>query len=81
MAFSKRRTTPHIIDIAMDNQSVMETNHNKFVWVFIDKKNSLAKLTSYIVGDIARVVIFIKARKYFTHWCMITLRYSSFKFP
>ena len=81
MVFSRRKITPPKIDIKIDNQSVMETDLSKFLAVYIDKKLTWKTHISYIAGKIARGIgILIKARKYFTHECMITLYYS-FVFP
>ena len=81
MVFSRRKITPPQIDIKIDNQSVMETDLSKFLGVYIDKKLNWKTHISYIAGKIARGIgILIKARKYFTHECLITLYYS-FVFP
>ena len=55
----------------------METDLSKILGVYIDKKLTWKTNISNIAGKIARGIgIRIKARKYFTHECMITLYYS-----
>ena len=72
---------PPEIDIQIENQSVMETDLNKFLGVYIDKKPAEKTHTPYIAEKTARGVgILIKARKYITHEYMITFSYS-FVFP
>ena len=82
MVFSVRKITPpppqkkkkKKNDIKIGNQSVMASDHGKFLEVYIDKKPGKI-LISFIAGTIAREIgIVIKARKYFTHECMMTER-------
>ena len=77
MVIPRRKIIAPKIDIKIDNQSVMESDHSKFFGVYIDKKLIRKIHISFIAGTIARGVgILIKARKYFTHERMITLYYS-----
>ena len=81
MVFTRRKVIPTKIDIKIDVQCITETKISKFLVTYIDNNLNWKSHISYIAGKIARGVgIIIKARKYFSSECMITL-YHSFIYP
>ena len=81
MVFTRRKVAPIKVDIKIDNQSITETKIIKFIGTYIDDNLNWKFHISYIAGKIARGIgIIIKARKYFSSECMISL-YHSFIYP
>ena len=81
MVFSRRKLLPpQLISKLIINQLWKLTLANSLEYTSI-RSSHVKTHISFIAGKIARGVgILIKARKYFTHECMITLYYS-FVFP